>query len=166
VSVGGRLFTAHITAGHSSGHLSLHHGDTLVSGDHLLAHITPNPFIEADDTPLGRRRSLVEYLESLARFEALDPTLVLPGHGPAFRDVPQLANTLRAHHDKRAGEILQLIRATPGSTIHELAQAYFRGLESYHVVLGISEIAGHVDLLLDRGQVTAHGAPQRLHAAA
>lgn len=161
LSVGGRSFVAHVTAGHSSGHLSLHHADALISGDHLLAHITPNPFIEPDDTPLGRRRSLAEYLDSLSRFEALDPALVLPGHGPAFRDVPQLARTLRAHHDERAREILKLIETAPGSTIHELAEAYFSGLQSYHVVLGVSEIAGHIDLLLDRGQVIAHGAPQR-----
>jgi len=164
LQIGGRTYVAHVTPGHSSGHLSLHSGGTLISGDHLLAHITPNPFIEAADTPLGRRRSLVEYLESLARFEALDPDLVLPGHGPAFRDVPQLAGTLRAHHDKRAGEILRLIAEHPGSTIHELAQAYFSGLESYHVVLGISEIAGHIDLLENRGEVVSRGAPQRFTA--
>jgi glyoxylase-like metal-dependent hydrolase (beta-lactamase superfamily II) len=164
IRIGGRTFEAHVTPGHSVGHLSLHQGRTLVSGDHLLAHITPNPFIEAEDTPLGRRRSLVEYLASLVRFETLDPAVVLPGHGPAFRDVRALAMTLRAHHDKRANEILALIVQSPGSTIHELAQAYFRGLESYHVVLGISEVAGHVDLLDVRGDVMSHGAPQRIYA--
>ncbi len=161
---GGQCYTAHVTPGHSPGHLSLHHGRTLVSGDHLLAHITPNPFIESDDTPLGRRRSLVEYLSSLERFERLDPGLVLPGHGPAFTDVPQLTANLRAHHEVRADEILALIVESPGSTIYQLAERYFSGLESYHIVLGVSEIAGHVDLLEARGDVRADGSPQRYRA--
>jgi glyoxylase-like metal-dependent hydrolase (beta-lactamase superfamily II) len=165
LQAGGQRFTAHVTPGHSPGHLSLHHGETLVSGDHLLAHITPNPFIESDDTPLGRRRSLVEYLSSLERFERLDPGLVLPGHGPAFTDVPRLTASLRAHHQARADEILALIAEVPGSTIFELAERYFSELESFHIVLGVSEIAGHVDLLETRGQVVSHGAPHRYRPA-
>lgn len=165
VMAGGCSFTAHVTPGHSPGHLALHHGETLVSGDHLLAHITPNPFIEAAENELGRRRSLVEYLASLERFEGLDPAMVLPGHGPAFTDVPQLASRLRTHHDARAAAVLRLVAAMPGSTIYELAEQFFSGLESYHVVLGVSEIAGHVDLLDVRGEVVASGRPQRYYPA-
>ncbi len=165
LAAGGCRFTAHVTPGHSPGHLSLHHAETLISGDHLLASITPNPFIEAAETELGRRRSLVEYLASLGRFEFLDPDLVLPGHGPAFTDVPQLAARLRGHHDERAAAILDLIAERPGSTIFEIAERFFSGLESYHVVLGVSEVAGHVDLLDMRGEVVVSGTPQRYFPA-
>ena len=165
LQAGGQTYTAHVTPGHAAGHLSLQHDRTLISGDHLLAHITPNPFIEADPTsPTGRRRSLVEYLESFERFEALDPSVVLPGHGPAFEDVPLLVRGLIGHHEKRADRILELIREHPGSTIYELALAYFSELESYHIVLGVSEIAGHVDLLESRGLLASTGAPQRFEA--
>ncbi len=166
IEAGGRPFAAHITPGHSSGHLSLHHDDTLISGDHLLATITPNPFIEADESDLGRRRSLVEYLDSLDRFARLDPGIVLPGHGPSFANVPRLISGLRTHHDERAAQILELVVDHPDSTIHELTQRYYTGLQSYHVVLGVSEVAGHLDLLEGRGAVTSKGRPQRFRAGA
>lgn len=162
---GGRTYTAHVTPGHASGHLALAQGRTLLSGDHLLANITPNPFIEADPhSPSGRRKSLLEYLASFDRFAELDPEIVLPGHGPAFADLPLLVQNLRRHHDNRAGLILELITSAPDLTIYELAERFFSGLSSYHVVLGVSEIAAHVDLLETRGQVFATGQPQRFVA--
>lgn len=162
---GGRSYTAHVTPGHASGHLALAHGRTLLSGDHLLANITPNPFIEADPhSPTGRRKSLLEYLASFDRFGELDPEIVLPGHGPAFTDLPLLVQNLRLHHDNRAGLILDLITLAPNLTIYELAERFFNGLSSYHVVLGVSEIAAHIDLLESRGQVLATGQPQRFVA--
>ena len=55
------------------------HHSRLFSGDHLLPSITPNPLIEPDPSSLlGRRRSLVEYLESLQRFECRAPTRCSP----------------------------------------------------------------------------------------
>ena len=107
--LGGRQLEAMVTPGHAAGHLSLWEptGSRLLSGDHLLPSITPNPLVELDhESDLLRRRSLVEYLESLARFEALDPDVVLPGHGPAFTSVAQLVATTRRHHLSRADEIL------------------------------------------------------------
>ena len=71
LNTGGRTWQAHVTPGHTVGHLSLYDPTdrTLLSGDHLLACITPNPVLEPDtDTPHGRRRSLIEYLDSLERF--------------------------------------------------------------------------------------------------
>ena len=58
------------TSGHAVGHLSLHDeaSGTLVAGDHLLPRITPNPIIQVDTSdPRGRRRSLIDYLESFER---------------------------------------------------------------------------------------------------
>ncbi len=70
LAAGDRTWHAHVTPGHAVGHLSLYDPTdrTLLSGDHLLACLTPNPVLEPDpDTPHGRRRSLVEYLDSRDR---------------------------------------------------------------------------------------------------
>lgn len=48
-----------------------------------------------------------EPLASLDRFIRIDPLIVLPGHGPRFRDVPTLTESMRHHHDSRADEILE-----------------------------------------------------------
>jgi glyoxylase-like metal-dependent hydrolase (beta-lactamase superfamily II) len=156
IFLAGRPWTAHVTPGHAVGHLSLRDdaGDVLLSGDHLLGHITPNPVIEPDlDLPDGRRRSLTEYLDSLDRFATMAPGLVLPGHGAAFGDVPALVALTRTHHEQRATEVLAILKSLGEATPFELSTAMFPRLEGFSHMLGISEALGHLDLLEDDGQV-------------
>ena len=155
LNAGGRTWQAHVTPGHAVGHLSLYDPTdrTLLSGDHLLACITPNPVLEPDtDTPHGRRRSLVEYLDSLERFCRMDPISVLPGHGPAFTDVPTLATAMRTHHGERADDILRIIETAGEPTPFDLVGHLFPQLTGFSIMLGISEIVGHLDLLERRRQ--------------
>jgi glyoxylase-like metal-dependent hydrolase (beta-lactamase superfamily II) len=165
VAAGGRVWHAHVTPGHAVGHLSLYDPDqrTLLSGDHLLACITPNPLLEPDpDSPLQRRRSLVEYLDSLDRFCRLDPLAVLPGHGPRFADVPTLAEAVRVHHHERAEQIHQAVRDTGEPTAFELVRSVFPQLDGFSIMLGVSEIVGHLDLLEAAGTLTrTAGTPHR-----
>lgn len=153
--LGGCPFEAHVTPGHATGHLSLFDrgARVLLSGDHLLPRITPNPVLEPEETAQGRRRSLVEYLQSLDRFVDLDPAVVLPGHGPAFHDVAALVATMRSHHERRASEVLDLVRSLGAPSAYELSTAMFRDLAGFGIMLGVSEAVGHIDLLMDEGVV-------------
>jgi glyoxylase-like metal-dependent hydrolase (beta-lactamase superfamily II) len=166
---GGRHWDVHVTPGHSVGHVSLYDPAqrVLLSGDHLLACITPNPVLEPDAATVeGRRRSLVEYLASLDRFVRIDPVLVLPGHGPRFHDVPALTEAMRHHHDSRADEILQAIRRLGEATPYELSGELFPHIKDFSVMLGVSEVVGHLDLLEDDGRlVRSDGHPDRYTAA-
>lgn len=155
IDAGGRRWQGHVTPGHSVGHLSLFEPDArvLLSGDHLLACITPNPVLEPDDGPDGRRRSLVEYLASLDRFVRLDPVLVLPGHGPRFRDVPMLTRSMRHHHEDRCQEIFDLLDGQGELTPYELAGTLFPHIQDFSVMLAVSEVVGHLDLLENGGRV-------------
>lgn len=166
---GGRRFTAMVTPGHAPGHVSLWdaEGSRLFSGDHLLPSITPNPLVEPDpSSPLGRRRSLVEYLGSLARFEALAPEVLLPGHGPAFGDVARLVRTTRAHHEDRAAAILGHIATSGEPSAYELSRVVFPHItDGPATMLAISEIVGHVDLLVEAGQVVADDGPPTRYRA-
>ena len=166
---GGRDWQVHVTPGHSVGHVSLYDPETrvLISGDHLLACITPNPVLEPDaDSPDGRRRSLVEYLASLERFIRIDPLLVLPGHGPRFQDVPTLTESMRHHHDSRADEILEIIVRLGDVTPYELSGELFPHIKDFSIMLGVSEVVGHLDLLEDDGRLTrSTDTPQRYSAA-
>ncbi len=166
---GGRDWQVHVTPGHSVGHVSLYDPDArvLLSGDHLLACITPNPVLEPDvESPDGRRRSLVEYIASLDRFVRIDPLLVLPGHGPRFRDVPTLTRSMRHHHESRADEILALVGRLGDATPYELCGEMFPNIEDFTVMLGVSEVLGHLDLLEDDGRlVRTDHIPHRYTAA-
>jgi glyoxylase-like metal-dependent hydrolase (beta-lactamase superfamily II) len=169
LTAGGREWQVHVTPGHSVGHVSLYDSDTrvLISGDHLLACITPNPVLEPDaDSPDGRRRSLVEYLASLDRFIRIDPLLVLPGHGPRFCDVPTLTQSMRHHHDSRADEILDVIRRVGDATPYELSGELFPHIADFAVMLGVSEVIGHLDLLEADGRLVRSDAVPHRYAAA
>lgn len=165
LAAGGRSWQVHVTPGHSVGHVSLFDPATrvLLSGDHLLACITPNPVLEPDPGSVdGRRRSLVEYLASLERFIRLDPLLVLPGHGPRFRDVPALTHAMRHHHEARADEILEILDRLGEATAFELCGELFPHIADFSVMLGVSEVIGHLDLLEDDGRLTrGAGVPHR-----
>ena len=169
LDAGGREWTVHVTPGHSAGHVSLWDGPgrTLLSGDHLLAAISPNPMLEPDATAAdGRRPSLSEYLASLARFAALDPARVLPGHGPRFTGVPGLAAALAAHHQARAVTILEAIRRVGVASPYELARTLFPAAKGFELVLALSEVVGHLDLLEGDGRVTRRPGPPQRYAAA
>jgi glyoxylase-like metal-dependent hydrolase (beta-lactamase superfamily II) len=165
LDAGGRNWQVHVTPGHSVGHVSLYEPAerVLLSGDHLLACITPNPVLEPDpDSVEGRRRSLVEYLASLERFVRIDPLLVLPGHGPRFQDVPALTEAMRHHHDRRADEILAALRRLGEATPYELSGELFPHIKDFTVMLGVSEVLGHLDVLEDDGRlVRSNTSPHR-----
>ncbi|MGH7535920.1 MAG: MBL fold metallo-hydrolase [Gemmatimonadales bacterium] len=155
LTAGGRDFTVIETPGHAAGHLSLWdpEASVLLSGDHLLPHITPNPVLEPDDHHPGRRRSLIEYLDSLPRFSALAPAAILPGHGSPFTDIDALAANLRAHHQKRSERIVSMVEALGTPTPYEISLQLFPNLEGFAVMLGTSEAVGHLDLLAAEGRV-------------
>jgi glyoxylase-like metal-dependent hydrolase (beta-lactamase superfamily II) len=153
LSAGGRQLRCVVTPGHAAGHLSLWDpaARVLFSGDHLLARIIPVPSLEDGDR-LRRRRSLVEYLASLSRFVALDPKVVLPGHGRAFTAVDVLAARLRSHSRQRADEIETILRAGP-ATPFEVARRLQWQPEGARLLLGLAHAQGHLDLLEDAGRV-------------
>lgn len=169
LELGGRIFDAIVTPGHAAGHLSLWDpvDSVLFSGDHLLPSITPNPLVELDeDSDLLRRRSLVEYLASLDRFVALRPNVVLPGHGPAFSDVAGLVERTRAHHENRAEDLVRHVADLGEPTAYELSRAMFPHIDGFEVMLSISEVLGHIDLLIERGAITQSGDEPIRYAAA
>jgi len=163
LDAGGRRYDVHVTPGHAAGHVSLFDGNTLISGDHLLPRISPNPFLELAEGELpDRRPSLLEYLASLDRFTALDPASILPGHGEPFTDINTWTERVRAHHAQRARTILDAVRARPAASAYQLTERIFPNLDGFTIVLGISEIVGHLDLLHHDGLVEHNGhTPQR-----
>ena len=116
--------------------------------------------------PEGRRRSLVEYLASLERFVRIDPLVVLPGHGPRFQDVPTLTEAMRHHHDSRADEILDAVRRLGNATPYELSGELFPHIRDFSIMLGVSEVVGHLDLLEDDGKLVRSDAVPHRYAPA
>ena len=128
----------------------------LLAADHLIAHISSNPLLAR---PLGqepdpdgpRPRALVTYMASLEKTRAMDLDLVLPGHGRPIRDHVALIDERFRMHSRRAERIHRLIVEQP-RTAHEIAQELWGNVAVTQAYLTLSEVLGHVDLLLADGR--------------
>jgi glyoxylase-like metal-dependent hydrolase (beta-lactamase superfamily II) len=129
----------------------------LLAADHLIAHISSNPLLarplDAEGEYTGPRpQALITYIQSLKQTREMELSLVLPGHGRPIRDHAALIDERLRLHDRRAQRILKLIAEQP-RTAHEIAQALWGNVAVTQAYLTLSEVLGHVDLLLRDGLV-------------
>jgi glyoxylase-like metal-dependent hydrolase (beta-lactamase superfamily II) len=129
----------------------------LLAADHLIKHISSNPLLAR---PLGagpdfagpRPRALIDYIASLRLTRAMELSLVLPGHGEPISDHVSLIDKRLHMHQRRAEKIHSLI-ATQPRTAHEIALELWGNVAVTQAFLTLSEVLGHVDLLLEEGRV-------------
>jgi glyoxylase-like metal-dependent hydrolase (beta-lactamase superfamily II) len=125
----------------------------LIAADHLIKHISSNPLISRPlDGSSERTQALVAYLESLQKTRQLPAEIVLSGHGEPITDHVALIDERFALHQRRAEKLYGLISEQP-RTGHELAQAMWGNVAVTQAFLTLSEVIGHVDLLINAGHV-------------
>jgi glyoxylase-like metal-dependent hydrolase (beta-lactamase superfamily II) len=142
----------------------------LLCADHLIADVSSNPLLarpldgsnqaphqRRGSAPLGsasqdRPKALVTYLRSLARTRELPAEILLPGHGEPITDHVRLIDERFAFHRRRAEKLRRLIAERP-RTAYELAQELWGNVAVTQAFLTLSEVVGHVDLLIDAGIV-------------
>jgi glyoxylase-like metal-dependent hydrolase (beta-lactamase superfamily II) len=154
-----RTFRVHHRPGHSPSDTILHDeaAQVLIGGDHLIGHISSNPLLtrplEDADGSAERPRALVNYLQSLRATRAMDGVArVLPGHGEEIADHVTLIDERVRLHERRAAKLHGLIAEQP-RTAYELAHAMWGNVAVTQAYLTLSEVLGHVDLLLADGRV-------------
>jgi glyoxylase-like metal-dependent hydrolase (beta-lactamase superfamily II) len=130
---------------------------TLLAADHLIAHISSNPLLArpldaGEDYDGPRPQALVTYIDSLQKTRAMDLSLVLPGHGRPITDHVSLIDERFRLHERRAEKIRRLIACEP-RTAHEVAQELWGNVAVTQAYLTLSEVLGHVDLLLRDGSI-------------
>jgi glyoxylase-like metal-dependent hydrolase (beta-lactamase superfamily II) len=136
----------------------------LIAGDHLLARISSNPLLsrpldgaartetQAASDPAGRPHALVDYIASMRLTRELPAQLVLGGHGPPMRDHATLIDERFRMHERRARKLRRMLEAAP-LTAYELATRMWGNVAVTQAFLTISEVLGHLDLLIADGDV-------------
>ena len=135
----------------------------LIGGDHLIKHISSNPLIaRALDAPEGheadpdaRPQALRTYVASLERTRELPARCVLAGHGEPVVDHRALIDERFALTERRARRIHGLLADGP-LTAHALAHRMWGGAAVTQAFLTLSEVLGHLDLLVADGVVAEH----------
>lgn len=156
--VGERELTAVATPGHTRGHL-VYVDDSaglFFAGDHVLPHITPSIGFEAVPADFPLR----DYLDSLQLVRSMPDARLLPAHGPVGPSVHARVDELLDHHDRRLGEIEQLIAQGAG-TAYEVAarmtwtrrQRALSELDPFNEMLAVLETMSHLDVLVLQGRL-------------
>jgi glyoxylase-like metal-dependent hydrolase (beta-lactamase superfamily II) len=134
----------------------------LIAGDHLLAHISSNPLVSRPLTgePLAPRpQALISYIDSMLATRELPAELVLTGHGDPITDHVELIDERLRLHRRRAHKILRMLDGGP-LTAYEIALQMWGNVAVTQAYLTLSEVLGHLDLLVNDGLVREQGDEQ------
>ena len=81
----------------------------------------------------------------------MELSIVLPGHGEPIVDHAALIDERFRMHERRAEKIRKLIVSQP-ATAHEIAHELWGNVAVTQAYLTLSEVLGHMDLLLADGR--------------
>ncbi len=150
------------TPGHSKGSICIYleEQNILFPGDTILGHITPNPFVMFEKKiDLPWRLSQKEYYSSLARLEALSPTILYPAHGPSIYDLSALLEGYRKTYAQRQARILALI-ASQEQTVYQISRRLFPEIKDgvkllLEIYPMISEVYTHIQVLKEDKKISS-----------
>ena len=169
VKIGGREFEVMTAGGHSPEQVMLYSSadNLILSGDQILAKISPNVSVEAmdpDGDPLGI------YLRSLEKLKGALPedVLVLPGHNLPFVGLRTRADELIAHHEARCFAILEACKVAPQTVAGLVPVIFGRKIDDPHqLVFAFGEALAHVNAMIrgERLRVASAAPGLKLEAA-
>jgi glyoxylase-like metal-dependent hydrolase (beta-lactamase superfamily II) len=155
----GRAWRVHHRPGHSPSDTVFHDeasGD-LLGGDHLIKHISSNPLISRPlegGAPEDRPQALISYMSSMRATREMDIGVVHAGHGEPVDDHRALIDERLRLHERRLRRVGGMLDDGPLSGF-EIAQKMWGNVAVTQAYLTLSEVLGHVDLLLERGEAVA-----------
>jgi glyoxylase-like metal-dependent hydrolase (beta-lactamase superfamily II) len=133
--------------GHADGHLVLLRDGVLVAGDAILGGITPT----VGRYPGGAADPLRDYLDSLARIEALGARVALTGHREPVPDPAARAREIQRHHAERLSIAEAALAAGP-RTAAEVSDAIFGPLGVSLRRFAVAEALAHLERLVEEGR--------------
>jgi len=150
VGFGGEVLTAIHTPGHSPDHLAFWHEPTraLFTGDLVIAG--SSVMIQ-----LSRGGNLAQYLESLERVLAFEPSCLFPAHGPRVDDPPALIRGYLDHRRLRERQVIAALEAGQRS-VEAIAESIYDGLEPALMAAARENVRAHLEKLKIEGIATDH----------
>jgi glyoxylase-like metal-dependent hydrolase (beta-lactamase superfamily II) len=140
------------TPGHSRGHLSFYlpAERALISGDHILPHITPNLSPDLIDPKF---HPLESFLDSMTKVEELEIETIWPSHGRPFTNLRGRIADVRKHHAERSLLAFQALDEG-AKTARQVSQFIFgNSLPVFDRLLALNESYVHLVTLEKRGLI-------------
>jgi len=151
VEAGDATLTAIHTPGHAPDHLCFWHDGTrtLLCGDLAVKGTTVV-------IPAGSGGDLRAYLQSLERVLALQPTRLLPAHGPVIEDPEKVLRQYIAHRLEREEQVLASV-AAGAATPDAIVASVYRGLAAALLPMARDSVTAHLVKLEGDGRVRRDG---------
>jgi glyoxylase-like metal-dependent hydrolase (beta-lactamase superfamily II) len=157
VRIGGRPWRCISGYGHAPEHMALFceatadHPPILIGGDMMLPRISTNVSVHENE-PEGN--PLAQFLHSIGKFEPLPAdTLTLPAHGKPFTGLHKRIGQLRAHHEARLQEVMELCATKPSNAYEVVPIMFRRPLDLHQMTFALGEAIAHLNLLWHAGKL-------------
>lgn len=143
------------TPGHAQSHVGFFRekDGVYISGDHLLAHVSPNPILEP---PLlgkaEREKPQLQYNQSLKKMLQYPIDMVYNGHGEEVFQVDELVSIRLSRQYERAMLLKNWLKEKP-YTIFELCKRLFPRAYKRELGLTLSETVAQIDFLESLGEI-------------
>jgi len=143
------------TPGHAQSHIVLlrESDGTLIGGDLILAHISPNPLMEPPiPGETERPKPQLQLNASLKKLREYSIELVYTGHGEEVTDLPDLVEKrLERQHD-RAMKVKSWLEEEE-MTVFEICRRLFPSVYRRELGLTLSETVAQLDYLESIGEI-------------
>lgn len=123
------------TPGHMGCHISLLHQDRLFSGDQIMGWST-----SIVSPPDG---DMADYMAQLLRIQALNVSMILPGHGAEIRHPHHRIEELLTHRRAREAQVLAALGTAPGSA-ETLAQKIYHDVPAALLPAASRNVLAHL----------------------
>ncbi len=138
--------------GHTPGHVIVVSDEYAVTGDLILQDDTSNVAY----VPIEGYHPLTEYLKSIVKIAKLGVGLILPSHGPIFKDCRQRVAEIFTHHFERLSQTSKALQkglTSPIEVAEEIrwSKGSYSNLGPVDKWLAILETLSHLDFLVETG---------------
>lgn len=143
------------TPGHAQSHIGLFRekDGVFIGGDHLLAHISPNPLLEPPiQGETVRPKPQLQYNNSLRKLLEIPMGLVYSGHGEDIYNKNELIHKRLSQQHDRAQKVKKMLEKEP-LTIFETCKLLFPKVYQSQLSLTISETVAQFDYLSDLKEI-------------
>lgn len=143
------------TPGHAQSHISFLRDEdgAFLGGDHLLAHISPNPLLEPPfEAGEERPRPLLQFRHSMEKLMDRKIGTVYPGHGDVFDHAHELIPERLKKQEQRAEKVLAMFNDGSLRAYDVCKRLFPKHIES-QFGLTMSETIGQLDYLEHIGKL-------------
>jgi glyoxylase-like metal-dependent hydrolase (beta-lactamase superfamily II) len=148
---------AHFTPGHAPGHLVFQDlaSRAIIAGD-MVAGIG-TILIEPHDGDLAL------YLDSLGNMRTLEPSVLLPAHGPPLEQADAILAFYIAHRHQRTEQIRQALSGLGEATPMQIAPIVYHDIPQEVHPLAAQQIHSHLRWMKQHGMVMDEGSEASWH---